>query len=163
MQVTINEFQELRGLVQSLRDEMDELRSRVDPVEAQPLLLSGSKDMAQVEMGTVTHANPLKEDSEDDHADTPQEEEEEKEGEVCLDESIWDAALLIGLPGSNVAPNILGSLMLLLNVVIQVGLAIIIWLAFANLDYTEDTIQGYRKWRRNIAHGEDRAVSVINH
>ena len=85
------------------------------------------------------------------------EDEDDVVEDVQLNESMWDAALLFGLHGcprqrARVV-NAVSAVSLLLNIILQLGLGIIIAIAFIEEDFTDATVAGYRVWRRTIAHG----------
>ena len=72
-----------------------------------------------------------------------------------LEESIWDATVLIGAAtaGKSDRPAAGFSIMLVLvNILIQSGLGVVVVMQFSVQTYGEDTVASLRSWRRNIAH-----------
>eukprot|EP00966_Prymnesium_polylepis_P149473 3453228-Prymnesium_polylepis.1 len=75
------------------------------------------------------------------------------EGEdVELPQSIWSAALLIGTSNVDRTASIHLLLLLLLNLTAQVVFSVVVFEYFAQAYVDSDTIEGYRLWRRNVAH-----------
>ena len=69
-----------------------------------------------------------------------------------LEGSIWDAVLLVGIEGQELACSAWTIMCLLLNVLVQGFFSIIVITQLASRVYSEDTVDAYMGWRINTAH-----------
>ena len=69
-----------------------------------------------------------------------------------LQESIWDAALLVGVHDMSALCTVWTVVLVLFNVVVQVMFIYIVLLDLMPRNLSEATVKGYRAWRTNIAH-----------
>ena len=73
-----------------------------------------------------------------------------------LEESIWDATVLIGAhvegsPGRPAA-GAFSAMLVVINLLIQSGLGVAVVIGFTTPVYTADGVTSLRAWRRNVAH-----------
>jgi len=80
------------------------------------------------------------------------EEEEEVENGYTLGESMWDVSVLLGVLPDDQAGSLYCAMLLALNIAIQVIFSYILVGILTQEEFSDDTILGFRAWRRNIAH-----------
>lgn len=150
--------------VDELRTEVEDLRSRLRTVEqlvgvrhnGNPLMDgSNVSNGIGIEMKALEDV-PRKQEDTDDAPDEA-EEREDTDGEVTINESIWDATLLFNYPVGGCKDWLLDAFVifiLCINVAVQGIFAISIYLSLTASAYDEQTIDGYRSWRRSVGHDQ---------
>jgi len=81
--------------------------------------------------------------------------------EWAVSESIWDAAIYIGLPQLGGAASVFTAGLLLLNIALQTAFCMIVIFNFLEFQFSPRDLQGLRAWRTNIGHA-DRFVDRIS-
>ncbi|KAJ1484805.1 hypothetical protein T484DRAFT_1795824 [Baffinella frigidus] len=81
---------------------------------------------------------------------------EELEQSYELQESMWDAVVYIGADKNQGGMGYAGSaytvLLLVLNVAVQALFVVIVWGIVSEPQFDANSVEGFRSWRRNIAH-----------
>ena len=73
-----------------------------------------------------------------------------------LEASIWDAAMLLGLPSLGLSCSCLAGVILALNMAVQGAFALFVCMPeLVELEYTNEAVRGLRQWRTNTAHHID--------
>ena len=74
------------------------------------------------------------------------------EDNCALEESIWDAALLLFLDEQALCSSIFALGVLILNVILQVSFSCVVLVSFSEPEVTSEIADEYVHWRLNIAH-----------
>jgi hypothetical protein len=71
---------------------------------------------------------------------------------IQLCDSVWDASILIGLPGVHVGQSLLTICCFLLNILIQVLFIAVLWNNVVEDRLSEDKLADYQRWRNSEGH-----------
>jgi hypothetical protein len=72
--------------------------------------------------------------------------------QYTLSGSMWDVSLLLGMLPNDTAGSTYCAFLLLINSAIQIIFTYILLFNLTEEEFSEDTILGFRSWRRNVAH-----------
>ena len=70
----------------------------------------------------------------------------------ALEESVWDATVLVGIPHQGHASSAWAVMLMLVSVLVQGTFVAIVMEDLAAKQIDQDTASGLRAWRTNIAH-----------
>jgi hypothetical protein len=77
---------------------------------------------------------------------------EDDEDGYTLGESMWDVSILLGILPDDEVGSLYCAMLLCMNIGIQVIFSFILVQILTQPEFSDDTILGFRSWRRNIAH-----------
>ena len=75
-----------------------------------------------------------------------------REPGCALEESVWDATVLVGISGQGHASSAWAVMLMLVSVLVQGTFVVIIISDLAEKQIDKGTASGLRAWRTNIAH-----------